>query len=155
MKQSIKNVYIISLVLVIIDQFIKLVVSYNMPLNEPSVLIKGFLSIDLVHNTGAAFSILQGGRVFLISIGIVVIALLTLYIKNSEYVDTKKTIVYGLLLGGIIGNLIDRIVHGYVIDYISFTIINYNFPVFNFADICIVVAVVFALIFTIREDLWN
>ena len=155
MKQSIKNVYIISLVLVIIDQFIKLVVSYNMPLNEPSVLIKGFLSIDLVHNTGAAFSILQGGRVFLISIGIVVIALLTLYIKNSEYVDTIKTIVYGLLLGGIIGNLIDRIVHGYVIDYISFTIINYNFPVFNFADICIVVAVVFALIFTIREDLWN
>jgi signal peptidase II len=78
-----------------------------------------------------------------------------MYINSNDDVDKKKTLIYSLLLGGIVGNLIDRIIHGYVIDYISFTIINYKFPVFNFADICIVIAVIIALIFTVKEDLWN
>ena len=155
MKQNIKNVYIVSLVLIVVDQFIKAVVSYKMGVYDTFTLIKGFLDINLVHNTGAAFSLLQGGRIIFIMIALIVIIGLTFYIKNQDYVDTRKTLVYGLLLGGIIGNLIDRIIHGYVIDYISFTIFNYKFPVFNFADICIVFAVIFAIIFTIKEDLWN
>ena len=155
MKQHLKNVYIISLVVVIIDQFIKAVVSYNMHLYDTFTLIKGFLDINLVHNTGAAFSFLQGGRVLFIIIALIVIVLMSVYISNSEFVDKKKTLIYSLLLGGIVGNLIDRIIHGYVIDYISFTIFNYKFPVFNFADICIVIAVIITLIFTIKEDLWN
>ena len=155
MKQRLKNVYIISLVVVIIDQFIKAVVSYNMHLYDTFTLIKGFLDINLVHNTGAAFSFLQGGRVLFIVIALIVILIISMYINSNDDVDKKKTLIYSLLLGGIVGNLIDRIIHGYVIDYISFTIINYKFPVFNFADICIVIAVIIALIFTIKEDLWN
>lgn len=155
MKQSIKNVYIISLVLIIVDQFIKAVVSFKMDVYEAFTLIKGFLDINLVHNTGAAFSFLQGGRVIFIIVGILVVILATVYISNSEFVDDKKTLIYGLLLGGIIGNLIDRIIHGYVIDYISFIIVNYKFPVFNFADICIVLAVILAIVITIKEDLWS
>ena len=155
MKQHLKNVYIISLILIIVDQFIKAVVSYKMHLYETFPLFKGILDINLVHNTGAAFSFLQGGRILFIIIAILVVLLLSIYIHNSEYVDGKKIIVYSLLLGGIVGNLIDRIIHGYVIDYISFTIVNYKFPVFNFADSCIVIAVIIAIIITIREDLWN
>lgn len=155
MKQSIKNVYIISLILIIVDQFIKAVVSYKMHAYDTFTLIKGFLDINLVHNTGAAFSLLQGGRIIFIIVAILVIFLITVYISNSEFVDDKKTLIFGLLLGGIIGNLIDRIIHGYVIDYISFTIVNYKFPVFNFADTCIVIAVILAIITTIKEDLWN
>lgn len=155
MKQHLKNVYIISLIMVIIDQFIKAVVSYNMHLYDTFTLIKGFLDINLVHNTGAAFSFLQGGRVLFIVIALIVILLISMYINSNDDVDKKKTLIYSLLLGGIVGNLIDRIIHGYVIDYISFTIINYKFPVFNFADICIVIAVIIALIFTVKEDLWN
>lgn len=155
MKQHLKSVYIISLILIIVDQFIKAVVSYKMHLYETFPLFKGILDINLVHNTGAAFSFLQGGRILFIIIAILVVLLLSIYIHNSEYVDGKKIIVYSLLLGGIVGNLIDRIIHGYVIDYISFTIVNYKFPVFNFADSCIVIAVIIAIIITIREDLWN
>ena len=155
MKQHLKDVYIISLVVVIIDQFIKAVVSYKMQVYDTFTLIKGFLDINLVHNTGAAFSLLQGGRVIFIIIAILVVALISVYISNSEYVDNKKTLIYALLLGGIIGNLVDRIVRGYVVDYISFTFVNYKFPVFNFADSCIVIAVIIAIVITIREDLWN
>lgn len=155
MKQHLKNVYIISLIVVIIDQFIKAVVSYKMSLYEVFPLFKGFLDINLVHNTGAAFSFLQGGRVLFIVIAIIVILLISMYINSNDDVDKKKTLIYSLLLGGIVGNLIDRIIHGYVIDYISVTIFNYKFPVFNFADSCIVIAVIIALIYTIKEDLWN
>ncbi len=155
MKQHLKNVYVISLIMGIIDQFIKAVVSCNMHLYDTFTLIKGLLDINLVHNTGAAFSFLQGGRVLFIVIALIVILIISMYINSNDDVDKKKTLIYSLLLGGIVGNLIDRIIHGYVIDYISFTIINYKFPVFNFADICIVIAVIIALIFTVKEDLWN
>ena len=154
MKQNIKNVYLISLVLIVIDQLIKALVSYKMSLYDTVTLIKGFLDINLVHNTGAAFSFLEGGRIIFIIIAIIVIIGLTIYITKQN-IASKKIIIYGLLLGGVIGNLIDRIVHGYVIDYISFIIINYKFPVFNFADICIVVAVIIAIAITIKEDLWK
>lgn len=155
MKQHLKNIYIISLIVVVVDQFIKAVVSYNMKVYDTFTLIKGFLDINLVHNTGAAFSFLQGGRVLFILIALIVILLISMYINSNDDVDNKKTLIYSLLLGGIVGNLIDRIIHGYVIDYISFTIVNYKFPVFNFADSCIVIAVMLAIIITIREDLWN
>ena len=155
MKQNIKNVYLVSLVLIIIDQFIKAVVSYKMHLYDSYTLIRDFLDINLVHNTGAAFSLLQGGRVFLVMVAVLVVALVTVYIYSSEYVDDGKIFIYGLLLGGIIGNLIDRIVRGYVVDYISFTIFNYKFPVFNFADICIVFAVILVVVGTIKEGLWK
>ena len=68
MKQQLKNVYIISLILIIVDQFIKAVVSYKMHLYETFPLFKGILDINLVHNTGAAFSFLQGGRILFIII---------------------------------------------------------------------------------------
>ncbi len=155
MKQHLKNVYIISLVVVVIDQFIKAVVSYNLNTYDTFPLIKGFLDINLVHNTGAAFSFFQGGRVVFIVVAILVVLLMSVYISNSEYVDGKKVFLYSLLLGGIIGNLVDRVIHGYVIDYISFTAFNYKFPIFNFADSCIVIAVIIAIIITVREDLWN
>ena len=155
MKQHLKNIYIISLIVVVVDQFIKAVVSYNMKVYDTFTLIKGFLDINLVHNTGAAFSFLRGGRVLFISIALIVILLISMYVNSNDDVDNKKTLIYSLLLGGIVGNLIDRIIHGYVIDYISFTIVNYKFPVFNFADSCIVIAVILAIIITIREDLWN
>ena len=155
MKRDISKIYMISLVLIVVDQLIKIIVSSNMHLYDSITIIKGFLDINFVRNTGAAFSFLQGGRVLFIIIALIVIVGLTLYIYKQDVIDKRKTLVYGLLLGGIIGNLIDRIIHGYVIDYISFTIINYKFPVFNFADACIVIAVFFAIIFTIKEDLWN
>ena len=64
-------------------------------------------------------------------------------------------IIYSLLYGGIVGNLFDRIVYGYVIDYLDFYIFNYNFPVFNFADVCIVISVILIIFDSIRGVLYE
>ena len=136
-----KKIAIFSLIMFIIDQIVKLIVSFNVELNSSITIIKNFFYISHVHNYGAAFSILDGGRILLIIIS--VIALVCLYkflLKNKEY-KHLEIVSYSMLIGGILGNLFDRIFYGYVIDYLDFYIFGYNYPVFNIADMCIVISV--------------
>lgn len=155
MQRNLSKIYILSILFLGFDQFIKVIVSSNMNLYDSFTLINSFLNITLVHNKGAAFGMFEGGRLFFILIALVTIILTSLFIKNSSYISKLDITVYSLLLGGIIGNLIDRIIHGYVIDYIDFNFLGFNFPIFNFADICIVLSIFLIIINTIREDLWN
>ena len=96
-----------------------------------------------------AFSFLYGKKVLII---IVSIMLLFIIIKMmyKEYVENKtnnyKIIIYGMLLSGILGNLFDRIIRGYVIDFISLNIFGYLFPVFNVADMLITISVILLLV---------
>ncbi len=144
---------IISLVCMIFDQIIKMLIMGNMSLNYSEVVIEKFFSLTYVENDGAAWSILSGNRFFLIFISIVSIILIYGYlIKNSE-IKKRDFVFYSILIGGILGNLMDRIKFGFVVDYLDFTIFGYNFPIFNFADICIVVSVILLLIFSIKEDI--
>ena len=145
-----KKIVIISLIIFIIDQIFKLLIGFNVGLNASVVVIKNFFSISNVHNYGAAFSILYGNRIFLIIIS--VFALLGVYhfmLKNKNLTKHDITI-YSLLIGGILGNMFDRIVYGYVVDFFDFHIFGYDFPVFNVADICIVFSVFLILCDTIR-----
>lgn len=155
MKKELKDILFFGIIFTIIDQVVKIVLSNKMIVNQTFIVVRNFFSITLVHNTGAAFSILTGSRVLLIIIGLAALIGLILYIKRIEKVNDLDIFVYSLLIGGIVGNLVDRIVHGYVIDYLSFKFGNYFFPIFNFADICIVVAILIILIRMIREDLWK
>lgn len=155
MKKNIKNICIFSFILLLFDQIIKIFLSNVMELNESFVLIKKFFSITLVHNKGAAFSILSGNRFLLIGIGIIAVVGIIYYLKKSDYLSKLDIFIYSFLIGGVLGNLIDRIVHGYVIDYLSFNFGTYYFPIFNFADICIVISVIFMIFNIIREDLWK
>jgi len=155
MKKGFKSILFFGIIFTIIDQVVKIVLSDKMIINQSLVVIKDFFSITLVHNTGAAFSILTGSRILLILIGVAALIGLILYIKKLEVIDDIDIFVYSLLIGGIVGNLIDRIVHGYVIDYLSFNFGNYFFPIFNFADICIVVAILIIILRMIKEDLWK
>jgi len=155
MKKNAKNILLFGLIFVIIDQIVKVVLSSKMIVNQSFVIIKDFFSITLAHNTGAAFSILTGNRYLLIVIGILALIGLFIYIKKLEVFDDIDTFTYSLLIGGIVGNLIDRIVHGYVIDYLSFSFGKFYFPIFNFADICIVISIIIILFRMIKEDLWK
>lgn len=155
MKKNLKSVYFFGIIFLIVDQALKILVEQKMILNQTIVVIKNFFSITLVHNLGAAFSILMGNRIFLILIGIIALILISLYIRKIEEFNDYDVFTYSLLLGGILGNLLDRIIHGYVIDYLNFNIFNYNFPIFNFADVCIVVSVILIFIKAIREDVWK
>ena len=155
MKKGLKDVLFFGILFAIIDQVVKIVISDKMILNQTYIVIKDFFSISLVHNTGAAFSIFSDSIILLIAIGLFVLIGLIFYIKKLEIMDNIDTFAYSLLIGGITGNLIDRIVHGYVIDYLSFKFGNYYFPIFNFADICIVISVLVILVKMIMEDLWK
>lgn len=155
MKKNLKNIYLFGIVFVIVDQILKIILSNKMIVNQNFIIIKNFFSIRFAHNTGAAFSILSDSRVLLAFIGIAALIGLIFYIRSLEIIDNIDAFSYALLIGGITGNLIDRIIYGYVIDYLSFNFGDYYFPIFNFADICIVLAVIIILIKTIKESLWK
>lgn len=129
-----------------LDQVIKYLVSST---NINSVLIPNVLSLKYAQNDGIAFSMLSGGRVLIIILSIILIYVLTVIVKNDYSKTNNKNMLllsYGLLLSGIFGNLIDRIVRGVVVDYISINIFNYPFPIFNFADMLITVGIIIFII---------
>lgn len=133
-----------TLTCIIIDQLIKILVKQHLEYQASIPIIEQFFNLTYVKNEGAAWSILNGNHLFLIIIA--VIALIGIYyylIKQNT--NKEEEIAIGILSGGIIGNMIDRILHGYVIDYLDFNIFGYPFPVFNFADICIVLAVIWII----------
>ncbi len=131
----------LSIFIVLIDQFTK----YLMLNNKKIFINKDFLlfKIDFVKNYGAAFNIFSGSRVTLSSISIFFSILLIYLIFRKNTLNTFDLYSYSFILGGTIGNGIDRIYKGFVVDFINLNIIN--FPVFNIADISINIGFVFLL----------
>lgn len=146
-----KKVYIITLLSFIIDQVSKALVSTYFSLNESVKLINNFLYLNYINNTGASFSILTNKKYLLIVLSLVAIVIIIRYINTFKNTIFNR-IGLGLLLGGILGNLSDRILFGYVKDFISLYIFGYSFPVFNIADICIVVGVIILIISILRGE---
>ena len=148
-----KKLGIFTLIFIICDQLIKILITNILIEYQYIDVIKNIFTITHVHNTGAAFSILSNNVLLLISISLIALVFIYYYIlKNIKY-SKLDIIIYSLLIGGIFGNLIDRVVHGYVIDYLSVKIFNYNFPVFNLADTGIVISVFLLFIKTFKEDI--
>lgn len=136
------------LFLVFIDQLVKYLIDKKMELNSSIVLWKDVFEIHYIHNSGAAWGLLEDKLVlFYICTGIVFIIGVSIYIKcvqKNKFKDIRILIV--LILSGAIGNFIDRIRFHYVIDFLYFKLIN--FPVFNIAD-CYVTIGFFVLIYLI------
>ena len=137
-----KKLLPISLLVVLIDQVVKTIITMNLSLYSSIEVIDNFFNITYVRNTGAAWSILSGNTLLLVFISLMSLVMIYLYFIKDRKLSKIEVISYGLLVGGIIGNLIDRIVRGYVIDYLDFKIIGYSFPIFNIADICIVISII-------------
>ena len=150
-----KKIGLFSLLFVIVDQVIKLIVSHLITLNTEIKIIPGFFYLANVHNEGAAFSVLNGSRLFLIIITIVAMAVIYYSFIKDKKLDNKNIFIVSMLMGGIIGNLIDRIIHGYVVDYLGFIFGSYYYPIFNFADICIVVSIAIMIFISFKEDVWK
>ena len=123
----------LSIFIVLIDQFTKYLMFYNKKLfiNKDFLLFK----LDFVKNYGAAFNIFSGSRIFLSLISILFSILLIYLMFRKNTLKAFDLYSYSFILGGTIGNGIDRIYKGFVVDFINLNIIN--FPVFNIADISI------------------
>jgi len=135
------NFVSLSIYIVLIDQFTKYLMFYNKKIfiNKDFLLFK----LDFVKNYGAAFNIFSGSRVFLslISIFFSILIIYLMFRKNT--LNSLDLYSYSFILGGTIGNGIDRIYRGFVVDFINLNIIN--FPVFNIADISIYIGFIILL----------
>lgn len=143
---------IISIILLCIDQISKLLVVNLLTKTDSITIIKNFFYLTYINNDGAAFSILVGKRIFLILIAVLVTVMLIRYIKKNNIQNKLELVSLALIIGGSLGNLMDRVVRGYVIDFLDFKIFNYNFPIFNLADTFIVIGVFLLLLKEIRKE---
>lgn len=146
---------ILAAVLIAVDQITKYIALTRLKPVENVTFIKGFMDFTFVENRGAAFGILNG-KVWLLLIVAVVICAAIIYAMRKmpdtkEYKWLKWTLM--LILAGAVGNVIDRLFRGYVVDFFEFTFISW--PVFNMADIYVVVGTVlmaFIVLFVIKDD---
>ena len=138
-----KKIYFLSLssFIIIIDQFTKYLMIYN----HEIFINKDFLifRLDFVKNYGAAFNIFSGSRIFLSCISIIFSILLIYLILTKNKLKSSDLYSYSLILSGTIGNGIDRILKGFVVDFINLNFID--FPVFNIADISINIGFIFLM----------
>ena len=129
------------LLLVALDQATKHVVRASFALHESRPVIPGFFSLTYVQNRGAAWGILSGWGFLLVALAVVMLVVLARYRAKIFGDGLLGRIAFILLAAGIIGNLIDRAVLGYVVDFLDFYVGASHFPAFNVADSCICVGV--------------
>ena len=143
MERKYHVVFSTALIIILIDQLSKFFVRTNFQLNQSIPIINNIFHLTYIQNTGAGFGILKSQALILIFISVAVIGII-LYnfdkIKNNE---TLLQILAGFVLGGTIGNLIDRLAYGHVIDFLDFRI----WPIFNFADSFVTIGVIGLIIY--------
>jgi signal peptidase II len=154
--------YVYALLVFLLDQGTKWLIVHNIPLYEARSVIGEFFQITSHRNRGAAFSILQNQRWFFVIITLIVIVGILWYIRRTIKADKRLlSFALSLLLGGALGNFLDRALFGEVVDFLQFRFtfsffgkaIDYIYPIFNIADSAIVVGVI--LIFLDSLLTWN
>jgi signal peptidase II len=114
-------------------------------------IIHGYLNITLVKNAGAAFGIFQGGRLFFIVASVVAVVLISLVAFRLPRDERYRRLWLGLILGGAVGNLIDRVLHGEVIDFIQIGVNGHYWPVFNVADMAVTIGAALLVLLALRS----
>lgn len=142
-------IFLGAFLVIICDQVSKYLVVKHLTLNEswyPFPFLKPLFALTYIHNTGAAFGLLQNQNLFFSVVAIVVIIVIVYYVRTEQKLDPVIALALALQLGGATGNLIDRLRQGYVVDFL-----HLNFwAISNVADICIstgVVLLAYTLIF--------
>lgn len=129
-------------VTIIVDQLTKFLVVKYMTLGQSISVIDNFLYITSHRNEGAAWGILQGKMIFFYVVTLVVICLVILWIRKLDIKKEKLLVIaLSLILGGALGNFIDRVMYQHVVDFINTYIFGYDFPIFNLADSALCIGV--------------
>lgn len=150
MKKKSLIVLISVLMLIVFDQIVKYLIVKNFSIGEEKILIDNFLKFIYIRNTGAAFGILSGNIIFLIGISLLLIFYIVKEMKKN--IDNNLSLLsFSLILGGAVGNLIDRIFRGYVVDFISFTLFKREMSIFNVADMYITIGVILLIYIVLKE----
>ena len=137
--------------LVFIDQYSKSIIIAYVDLNKSIPIIKDFFNITYVQNYGAGFSIMQNATTTFYIITPICLAIFGYLLYKTKKDEYLNKIALLLMIGGTIGNFIDRIIRIYVVDFLDFYIFGWDFPVFNFADMCLTVGVFLYAIIILTE----
>ncbi len=128
-------IVVISIILMLIDQISKKIIELSYDIGDSREIIKKFFYITSHRNRGAAWGILQNSRYLFLFITILFLLLLFFYIyKNKVVLKINDYVIFSLIIGGALGNFLDRIIKGEVVDFLDFHIFGYDFPIFNLAD---------------------
>ena len=131
--------YTSAVMVLVLDQLSKALAVTNLPLGSSSAFLPGLLSLQLVRNTGAAFSLFSGNPQLLGLVSLLVSIAVAVWIQKQGRMTLTRSLGVGLLLGGALGNGLDRWRLGYVVDFLA--LVPVSFPVFNLADVAINLAV--------------
>jgi len=137
-----------------LDQVTKAWIIRSIPFNtyfDPIPVIPGYLNLVHIGNTGAAWGMLQGFGMILGIVAMITVAIIFLCRRMLLLHTTSMQLTFGMLIGGIVGNLTDRMIHGYVTDFIDVNLQVYRWPAFNIADSAIFVGVVLYLWFSFAQ----
>jgi signal peptidase II len=143
--------------IVVVDQLTKVIVDRTMPLHHSIPLVDGLFNLTYVRNTGAAFGIFSGSHEafrlpFLILVSVVAIGFIFVMLRRLREGETGLVTALAFILGGAIGNLIDRLIYGEVIDFLDVYWRNYHWPAFNIADSFITIGVGIMLFFLYKHE---
>ena len=148
----------LSLAIIIADQISKTLMVNWLDLYE-RVAVLPFFNLTLAHNTGAAFSFLAGAggwqRWFFVLLAVVISAVLVIWMKRLAASARLEAVSLALIIGGAIGNVIDRLIYGYVIDFLDVYVGSYHWPAFNIADSAICIGAVLLIIDSFRKPAAN
>nr|WP_275899530.1 signal peptidase II [Bacillus piscicola] len=144
--------YVLTLFIIGLDQVSKYFVAKNMEIGESIEIIPSFFYLTSHRNAGAAFGILQGQMAFFYIITVAVIIAVIYYLHKFGKDSQMIGVTLALILGGAIGNFIDRVLYGEVVDFFNVYIFNYNYPIFNIADSALVVGVVLLFIKMVQDE---
>ena len=146
-----KKTFLIAIIILIVDQVSKSLIEIYFKLNKSYTVIKNFFAITVAHNTGGAFSILNNYSFIFILASLIAVIILLRFMLNFKN-NFRNNLAFALTLSGIMSNLADRIFLGYVRDFLDFTIFGYDYPVFNIADIAIVIGVILLIIAILKGE---
>ena len=132
--------YTSAAIVLLLDQLSKALAVAKLPLGSSSAFLPGLLSLQLVRNTGAAFSLFSGNPQLLGLVSLLVSIAVAVWIQKQGQLTLNRSLGVGLLLGGALGNGLDRWRLGYVVDFLA--LVPVSFPVFNLADVAINLAVI-------------
>jgi signal peptidase II len=140
-------IWLLVILTFLLDQFTKYLISINMQTGNTIPVLENVFHITLVHNTGAAFGIFKDQTVFFIAISGAAAISIFLFLKKKNSVNRLRDIGFTLILGGALGNLLDRVRLGYVIDFLDFRV----WPVFNVADSAITLGTFLVIVSVLRR----
>jgi len=144
--------YIIAGLVIAVDQFTKWLVVHKMEIYEQIPIINDFFYLTSHRNPGAAWGILQNQMIFFYIVTVIVLAGVIYYLHTYARGNRKLSIGLSLILGGAIGNFIDRLFHKEVVDFLDFIIFKYDYPIFNIADSALVIGVILVIIVTFLDE---